>query len=638
MAEPKAPAPVESAGQSQRVAVWVGLVIFWWILGSINVWFKPLQSLDNVWLDHISRSWINGLDRHSDDIVIIDVDDASLGAMANVVGRWPWPRSVHAELLEAILAQQPKAVVFDILFSEKDLYRPDADAYFAEVMGGANNLFLPALHVTTNQDNLYPVVGSYPEQAGIQPAVTNAQPARANLLLPWALPATVWKLGTINLAVGNDGIGRAYEVRHRFGDWYMPSLPARVISSLRSLPEQDDFLMFWLSGDEPFSRHPYASVFQQVYEGKPYLSDQYFKDKIVVIGATATGLGDIQATPMSGTYPGVYILSTAMHNLLHEEQLHRAHPLAVWLLTMLGILLLARSCWRARQGGAAVAMLLVWLLVLPVVSYAFLVWQQMLLGVVSIMLILLATFISLITVQFFIRQQAYRHAIDIFGRFMDPEVVKQLVQEGRHQALMQPKTVRATVLFSDIRNFTTLSEQHTAGEIVDMLNAYFSRQVKVMFSHEGTLDKFIGDAIMAFWGAPLAVEHAEIKAVSAALDMIEQLAEFRAESGLDGFDIGIGIHTGDLVVGAIGSERRYDYTAIGDAVNLASRIEGLTKDLAHILVSDETRKACGEAFDFVQVGTYKVKGRDELVTVYQPKRWEKTGGEVRDDSGAQSTG
>ena len=178
------------------------------------------------------------------------------------------------------------------------------------------------------------------------------------------------------------------------------------------------------------------------------------------------------------------------------------------------------------------------------------------------------------------------------------------------------------MLFSDIRGFTTLSESRTPQQVVELLNGYFGRQVEVIFRRNGALDKFIGDAIMAIWGAPLDdPKHAE-NAIQCALEMADTLQAFKQDLGdlSADFDVGIGIHSGPAVVGLIGSEQRREYTAIGDTVNLASRIEGLTKGVARILVSEDTMKLCPDAFDFVPRGLYKVKGRSQDVQLFEPKR------------------
>jgi adenylate cyclase len=201
---------------------------------------------------------------------------------------------------------------------------------------------------------------------------------------------------------------------------------------------------------------------------------------------------------------------------------------------------------------------------------------------------------------------------------VNPHVVKDLLAHGGLSKEGESRDI--TVLFSDIRGFTTLSETRTPVEVVSILNRYFGRQVEVIFRYGGCLDKFIGDAIMAFWGAPLDdADHAK-HAVMAALEMSKALEQFKLELGELGasFDIGIGIHSGPAVVGIIGSENKREYTAIGDTVNLASRIEGLTKGVARLLVSQDTMRACAGAFDFVDRGSYKVKGREKEVRLYEP--------------------
>jgi adenylate cyclase len=208
----------------------------------------------------------------------------------------------------------------------------------------------------------------------------------------------------------------------------------------------------------------------------------------------------------------------------------------------------------------------------------------------------------------------------MFKRFLDPRVVSQLIESGEIDWQSNADGREVSVLFTDIRGFTSLSETMPPEKIVAMLNSYFEEQVEVIFRHGGTLDKFIGDAIMAFWGAPVAhPEHARL-AVEAALAMSDTLEAWRQGIGEVGgdLDIGIGIHSGDAVVGFIGSGERLDYTAIGDTVNLASRIEGQTKGRARILVSEVTRNACREAFEWRDHGSCQVKGREQEVRLFEP--------------------
>jgi adenylate cyclase len=210
--------------------------------------------------------------------------------------------------------------------------------------------------------------------------------------------------------------------------------------------------------------------------------------------------------------------------------------------------------------------------------------------------------------------------VDFFSRFVNPHVVQDLLARGGFPPAGQMREI--TILFSDIRGFTTLSEQLPPEQVVSLLNRYFGRQVEVILRHGGCLDKFIGDAIMAFWGAPLDDPDHAHHAVAAALEMSEQLEQFKRELGEQGahFDVGVGLNSGAAIVGLMGSENKREYTAIGDAVNVASRIEGLTKGVARILVSEETVRRCGTSFDFAERGLHKVKGREKEVRLYEPIR------------------
>jgi adenylate cyclase len=217
------------------------------------------------------------------------------------------------------------------------------------------------------------------------------------------------------------------------------------------------------------------------------------------------------------------------------------------------------------------------------------------------------------------RTQRLRTSV-MFKRFLDPRIVADLIERGELDHKNSAESRDVTVMFSDIRGFTALSESARAEDVVTLLNSYFSKQVEVIFRHSGTLDKFIGDAIMAFWGAPVAhADHARL-AVAAAIDMSAALMEMRSQLGTLGetLEIGIGIHTGRAVVGFIGSNDRLDYTVIGDTVNLASRIEGMTKGIGRVLVSEATRDAVGDVYDWRDCGSHHVKGREMPVRLFEP--------------------
>jgi adenylate cyclase len=552
------------------------------------------------------------------DIVLVNIDDASLVRMAELADRWPWPRSVHGELAAGLAAQKPKAIVFDVLFAEPDRTRPEADELFNELVRPLNNVYFPTARLDPGGD---PGGAQLRELAGALGLKTGRDPqldARASLLLPHALDPGNWRLGLIDLLADSDGVARRYYLYVPAYGWKIPSLPARVAADLGyPVPDAESILLRWSAKEH--TRVSFVDLYEDFNREKRQRPPDEFKDKIVVIGTNATGLHDLRVTPISDLHPGADILATAIDNLKNGNPMRSAPallPLAASLLAMtLVYVAFARGYHTFAVGagvlGAAVVML----------ASSFVAAGN------RYLLPMLTPALSSATLYFACALQGYLHerrerlkAVDFFSRFVNPHVVKDLLARGGLPKAGQSREI--TILFSDIRGFTTLSERLPPVQVVSLLNRYFSRQVEVILRHEGCLDKFIGDAIMAFWGAPLDDPQHARHAVMAALEMSDQLEEFRRELGPDGggFDVGIGLNSGPAVVGLMGSENKREYTAIGDTVNLASRIEGLTKGVARILVSEDTMRLCGDAFDFVDRGLYKVKGREKDVRLFEPVR------------------
>ena len=552
------------------------------------------------------------------EIVLVNIDEKSLVTMEGGsigAGRFPWPREVYATLIEGLAAQQPRAIVFDIMFSEPDRFRPQSDQAFIETASRHENIYYPMVRLDSKEGaraaEVAPLIGLV-RRPGADPE------ARIAVIPPLVLPPKLWRTGTINFLPDEDSVGRRYHLRQRIGGWELPSLPARVAMDLGyPLPDADDIVLAWRGRADAFPRVSFSDLYEDFEREKRQRPADEFRGKIVLIGANAAGLGDLRVTPLSNTQPGGEILGTAIENLKNDRHMRYA---PAWWPAGIGLLLLALLFLAfdrkldVRATGAALAAATILLL-----GTSWLLAGRLILLPLLTPLAAAWTFYAAAALSEYLRERRQRQAaVAMFSRFVNPHVVTLLLDQG-----VQTARREVTLLFSDIRGFTTLSETRSPEEVVELINRYFSLQVDVIWRHGGTLDKYIGDCIMAMWGAPLDnAQHAK-NAVACALDMADALQGFKRELGAEHleFDVGIGLHSGPAVVGLIGSEKRREYTAIGDTVNLASRIEGLTKDAKRrILVSKDTAGLCGEAFEFVSCGTFPVKGRAQPVELFEPRR------------------
>jgi adenylate cyclase len=552
------------------------------------------------------------------DIVIVNIDDASLARMEGQVGSWFWPRAVHGDIVTGISRQRPLAIVFDLSFVERDVYRPESDAEFNRVLAASQNVFFAMVRRPVDQDSQGPLLAEIADRVGLIKTDRAIADARAALMPPLAIDPNVWRVGTVNFLNDSDGVGRKYAVYQDMYGWLLPSLPAAVVSGLGlAVPKVDNIVLSWRGTRFPYLRIPYADLYDDFHRQRPLRPPDELAGKIVIIGADATALHDIRVTPIDSLYSGLDILATAIDNLKNQTYM-TVLPLWHSLLLCLGIILLIYAGFYFRINAIWVGMSLLGLTLVGIWLSYLALNDLMLLPVLSPLLLAWLYYIALALRAYLLELQSKKMAVELFSRFVNPHVVKELILSGGLSRAGESRQV--TVLFSDIRGFTSLSENRTPQEVVTLLNRYFTLQVEVIFRHGGSLDKFIGDCIMAFWGAPLDDPKHAVHAVSAALEMARVLQQFKLElddSQAD-FDVGIGLHSGPAVVGLIGSEQRKEYTAIGDTVNLASRIEGLTKGVSRILVSSDTMKLCGEHFDFAPFGFYKVKGREQDVELFAP--------------------
>lgn len=585
----------------------------------------------------------------SKDIVLVAIDDASIKSLEPVVGRWPWPRDAHAVLLSFLERSDARLVVFDLLFTERDAQYPEGDAALAAALRDAGNtvhaIYLGNQDTGEESDELLlqhsmPLVGrfdSYPEANFPISPITDS--ARA--------------LGHVTTILDRDGPWRRYLLMAGHKGRLLPSLALAaslaaqeksfdvlslgdqlvMIDELEVPLDGDWRLPIWFNGGPgSYERFSYGELFYselQLREGvEPGLDPQLFHDKIVVVGLTAAGLHDLFTTPYSGgrgdkadrlgKMHGFEVHANVLDNLLHHRILLQAPAWQQWGLVILVVIVALWLTLYASIGMAVAGLLAIPVLYLPVAFFDFKLHYQ--LPVVSV----LTSWALALTLGFFyqywVESAEKRKVKRLFSRYVSPDVFRELLDNPDAVALGGSRR-DISVLFSDLRGFTSISEKLEPEQIIEQLNEYFTVMVQVVFEHRGTVDKFVGDMIMAIFGAPLHdPKHAD-HAVQCAIAMQARLAELNARWSGEGrpeFHSGVGINSGDVVVGNVGSEQMQSYTVIGDNVNLGARIESLCKQFkAQILISEFTRAKLMDTYLIEEKGDVTVKGKTQPVKILQ---------------------
>ncbi|HXO00346.1 MAG TPA: adenylate/guanylate cyclase domain-containing protein [Candidatus Acidoferrales bacterium] len=379
----------------------------------------------------------------------------------------------------------------------------------------------------------------------------------------------------------------------------------------------DDLSRMMVNYNGPVRTYPYIS-FADAAQKK--FAAGTFKDKIVLVGASATGIGDLRATPFGAIdFPGVEIHANLIDNILNQKFLMHGGPQVLTDLAFIFLFGIPLGMWLALVQPRWMAFTL--LLLVPfagVVYWAFL--HGWWLNFIVPSLFTLVPNVGLVALyRVLIEEQEKRKVRGAFQQYVSPEVIRRVLSDPE---LVQPRKSEITVLFSDVRGFTTISEALDAQDLARLLNGYLTEMTRIIFRHQGTLDKYIGDAVMAIWGAPFTEPKHGERCCQAALSMLSRLVDLQEKWRADGFpamEIGIGINTGIASVGNMGSSLRYGYTAMGDTVNLASRLEGLNKEYGtSILISESTRAdVTNERIMIREIDFIRVKGKNQPVTIFE---------------------
>ncbi len=587
------------------------------------------------------------------DIVLVTIDEASL----DKVGKWPWPRQLFARLTRQLTAARARAIVYDVFFIEPEA-DPASDAAFVEAVASAGNVYLAGFAAGPEQEGDIDSDLSVRERASADQAEPlrrwawdEATVNRREGLLSWAgiyqvpdltypfahLAQAARGLGYTCLVQGADGIFRYTPPLGYFRHRLYPSLPLAVAAGLLDARPRQISVNFGhnLRLDDqhivPLDRwgrmvinfagrhktYPHLPAWQILNETKD-TSQLELENKIIIVAITAEGLHDVRASPFGSLLSGGEIQATILDNILTQRFLVSAPPEKMLLiLPFIGLAIaLIFALLPTRQAL---------LLALGVVAAYdwFSIWVFAHWGLIVPMfaptLTGLVVILVLISYRLLLEERQRSQARETLSHFVPTQIVSQLMEDEAAQILQGQRRI-VSCLFCDLRGFTAASEQLSPEATVNLLNRYFTLMYEVIWEFGGTLDKLMGDGLMAFFNAPLEQPDHARRAVQAAIEMQRRIEFNRAEWEFCGWGelaAGIGISTGQAVVGYITARDRMQYTAIGAQVNLAARLEELTRELdAKILISEDTWQLVKDTVTTNDEGSVQVRGFTEEVNVY----------------------
>ena len=573
--------------------------------------------------------------------------------MEPLVGRWPWPRLVHATVIDYLAAAGAKVIAYDVLFVERDIRRfmvgdsewsgDESDAALVESTRKAGNVVHVAEAASVELADPSRALQENLDAAALNVRLDSAtcMERRPHVTPPFpALAAASRGIGHTLLTLDSDGVVRRIAPIVQIGERTIPSVSMATVMATgvtptmaveRAADGQCSAQIAWrgpaenANGHPTFTSYSFYDLFysqQQIMEGqKPGIDPTLFKDRIVVVGVNAEGLHEVFKTPFpSGEINGPEVHADVIDALLANRSITRASGWVTMVLVAaaaggVGIAGLYLNAWLT---GAVAAVLAAVLAVMSLMLFARGTWIPVAVPAMAIVF----AFVGDLAWKYFVEGRDKRLIKKLFSRYVSKDVFDQLVA---HPSLAELGGARRhmTVLFSDIRGFTTMSEKGTPEDVVAQLNHLFTRMVEVVFRHRGTVDKFVGDMIMALYGAPLDDDDHADHAVQTAVAMIAALREMNVEwerQGKPTLDIGIGINTGDMVAGNIGSDTIMSYTVIGDAVNLGARLESLNKEYGtRIIISEFTRARLKGQYDIHPLGDVVVKGKSKPVAIFEVK-------------------
>jgi adenylate cyclase len=635
--------------------------------------FMELKSLD---LRMLSRGPVPS----GGETVIAVIDEKSVSEL----GRWPWPRTTIAKLIDTLKSYGAKAVGFDVVFAEpgdnsslktisslsseikrlgiqnpglsrllagKKMFA-DTDAVLARSIKKAANVTLGYFFHTSQEEVAHLTAAEIEAEieniSGSQYPFVEAKetPDDSLLISAYAAVPSIKLLseaaencGYFNAFPDSDGVIRWSPLVIKFQDGYYCSLALSLLMQYLNWPmlcvqmasygvegvqigdilvptdETGRLLINYLGPAKTFPHYSISDIIQR------RLPADYFRNKMVIVGATATGIYDLRVTPFSAVYPGVEIHANVIDNILHQNFLEQSGCtvfLDICSIVLLGLVIgLALPRLKAVRG----MLLSLFMMVLYVSVNVFLFTHfKMWLNIVYPVLTMLTIYFGITVYRYMTEEKEKKKIRGAFQHYLTASVINEMLRDPSKLKLGGDKK-ELSVLFSDIRGFTTVSESLTPEELVCLLNEYLTAMTDVVFKYSGLLDKYIGDAVMAVFGAPVNQPDHALRASKTALDMMSELRRLQkkwAGEGRPVLNIGVGVNSGDMVVGNMGSEMRFDYTVMGDSVNLGSRLEGLNKEYGtNIIISESTYLAVKDELFCRELDAVRVKGKLHPIKIYE---------------------
>lgn len=596
----------------------------------------------------------------SKDIVIITIDDKSVDKI-----RWPWKRELYSKIFDYLNEySMAKVIGFDAIIATPDVDNPQSDAAFYSSIKKIDKLvvgFVPLSQPYSEKSSgeRYDSAFKNKFSVSIKDERKFKSPSYYQSLskFPWGYFTSVDKVGSVVTTPDSDGYIRSIDQFIDYKGALYPSLSLRMYDYINSgdtfivkdgkitdtktklkIPTFDKYggvfnnIHYYkpLPNSE-YSHKAYSAIdiidsYNLLKQGKrPIISPQVFEDKIVLVGANAKaiaiGLEDVKRTPISNNFPGVDIQATNLDNILHNEFLVQS---TLWqdllsLAVLLIVTFLAVRYFSLFMSLGIIALIMVTYIAFCIICYRY----NLVISVITPITLQVITMTIAYSYRFILEGRNKEKIQTAMGKYISKDVMQTVVKNIDSLSL-GGKRADVTVLFADIRGFTSMSEKMSAEEVSEILNEYFAAVEPIIARHNGIINKFIGDAVMAIFGEPIPDKNHASNAVKCGNDMllkVEELKKKWLKEGKPKIEIGVGINTGEAFVGNIGSETRLEYTVIGDVVNLASRIESYNKIYkTKFLISETTYKNVRNIADVIKISEVSIRGKAKKLNIYEVLR------------------